>query len=73
MTGISIKADLKLDIENAVSALPYKYREYILLYYDMGFSNREIAEILGEKPETVRKSIYRARQKLMEMLEGYEL
>ncbi len=71
--GIGIREDLKMDLENAVASLPAKYRQYILLRYDMGFNVKEISEILGEKPDTVRKALYRARQRLKEMLEGYEL
>lgn len=44
--------------------LPARYREYLLLRYDSGFSNQEIAAMLGLSDAATRKLGERARAKL---------
>jgi RNA polymerase sigma-70 factor (ECF subfamily) len=53
---------------DAVSELPDKYRRVIHLYYQEGYSSREIAEILGQRESTVRSLLRRGRQKLKAVL-----
>ncbi len=53
---------------DAVSDLPDKYRRVIHLYYQEGYSSREIAEILGQRESTVRSLLRRGRQKLKAVL-----
>jgi RNA polymerase sigma-70 factor (ECF subfamily) len=40
----------------------------IHLYYQEGYSSREIAEILGQRESTVRSLLRRGRQKLKAVL-----
>lgn len=57
----------------AVKALPEKYREVIHLFYEEGFSTKEIASVLGRKESTVRSDLLRGRDKLKEILkEAYD-
>lgn len=48
--------------------LPEKYRNIIYLYYYEAFKISEIAEILGEKPNTVGSQLRRARKALGKIL-----
>lgn len=53
-----------------VQRLPAKYREVLVLYYYMGYDTKEIAALLGVRPDTVRVRMSRARMKLRTELEG---
>ena len=57
----------------AVKSLPEKYREVIHLYYQEGYSSKEIASILNRKESSVRTDLKRGREKLKEILkEAYD-
>lgn len=58
------------DLTRALNEVSIRYREYFLMHYDIGFSYKEMAEILGESYETVRKTVYRAKMKIRETLKG---
>lgn len=54
-----------------VTALPRKYKEVVLLYYDQGMTMSEVAESLGIPRRTVSDRLKRAREALrMAMEEG---
>lgn len=53
----------------AVSALPVSYRTIIRLFYWQRLSVREIADLLGMEPNTVKSYLHRARLKLRRHLE----
>ena len=58
---------------DAVSSLPVKYREVIHLFYQEGYSTKEISTITGRKEATVRSDLHRAREELKEILrESYD-
>lgn len=57
-------------IRAALTNLPAKLRNPILLCSIEGLSQDQAAEILGISRKAVETRIYRARQKLSEMLEG---
>ena len=59
----------RADLAAAMASLPTRYREVLLLRYDSGFSNREIAGLLSMSEENVRKTIQRAKDKLGRTLE----
>lgn len=52
----------------AVRQLPDNYREVIHLFYQEGYSTREISAILRRKESTVRSDLKRGRDKLREIL-----
>ena len=56
-------------VAEAIALLPTRSRELLLLKYDGGWSNREIAEMLNMSEENVKKSLQRAKAKLAEALE----
>lgn len=56
------------DLFDAVTALPYKYRIVVHLYYYEEYSVKEIAEILHIKKTTVQTQLMRARKRLKEKL-----
>lgn len=53
---------------NAVKKLPDKYREAIHLYYEEGYSTREISRILNRRESTIRSDLKRGRERLKEVL-----
>lgn len=62
----------KTDLALAIATLPARYREVLLLRYDSGFSEAEVAVMLSMSQENVHKTIQRAKKKLAEILERQE-
>lgn len=62
----------KTDLALAIATLPTRYREVLLLRYDSGFSDAEVAVILSMSQENVHKTVQRAKKKLAEILERQE-
>ncbi len=70
-------AGLPVDMESArlgplaaaIGRLSARYRQYILLKYDCGYSNQEIADMLGLSYEGVHSLDRRAKKKLKALLE----
>ncbi|HET8898447.1 MAG TPA: sigma-70 family RNA polymerase sigma factor [Rhodanobacteraceae bacterium] len=58
------------ELREAMSKLPHKYREPLLLQVLGGMSCEEIAAELGQQPGAVMTQLFRARQKLKSMLQG---
>ena len=63
------KEDLKY-VWEAVKKLPVKNREVIHLFYQEGYSTKEIADILKRREATVRSDLKRGREKLKKILKG---
>ena len=53
---------------NAVKELPVNYREMIHLFYQEGYSTKEIAAILKRKESSVRSDLHRGRERLKSIL-----
>ncbi len=58
-------------LDKALYLLPDKYREALVLKEFLGFSYHEIAELLNSTLPAVRINIFRAKQKLREILAPY--
>lgn len=56
----------------AIAAMPPRYREVLLLKYYNGYTDNEVAALLGTTPGNVRQLLSRARKKLAEELAGRE-
>lgn len=63
----------KTVLSTAMASLPRKYRELILLRYDNGFTEAEVAQIMSMSQENVHKTIQRAKKKLAKVLEEQEV
>ena len=62
-------ASVHTDLARALAMLPTRYRELLLLKYDSGYSEREIALMCSMTPANVKKTIHRAKKKLESLLE----
>lgn len=58
-----------IDLERAIAALPDGQRQMLLLHSVEGYRCREIAERLGVAVGTVQSQLFRAREKLKEVLD----
>ena len=70
------QADTRMEedgLKEAIDALPEKLRTPLLLHYMEGFSEKEIAGILGVPATTVKSRLYRARRMLEQELEDAEV
>lgn len=60
------------EVVEAILSLPANQRAAIHLHYYEGYSTGEIAQILGQRPGTVRSHLSRAREGLRKYLKGEE-
>ncbi len=61
-------ADVRRDLQRAMGELPAREQQAVWLAYVEGSSHREIAAILGMKEVSIRPMLFRARQRLLEIL-----
>ena len=61
--------EARMDLDRAIRQLPPKAREVFVLHDIEGYRHREIAELTGSAPGTLRAQLHRARKLLMEALE----
>lgn len=66
---VVLKSEARELSEN-VLRLPVKYREVLILHYYEGLKIREISDLTGEKPDTVKSRLKRAKEKLRLMYGG---
>lgn len=62
----------KLEVLEAVRALPKAYREVVYLHFYEGYTAPEIARILRKNPNTIYTHLFRAKAMLKEALGGDE-
>lgn len=60
-------------LEEAVLALPVKFKEVITYYYYEGFSVKEIGQILGVNENTIKSRMKKAKELLKEALVADEM
>ena len=58
------------ELVEAILALPANQRAAVHLFYYEGYSTGEIANLLGQRPGTVRSHLSRAREALRQNLKG---
>ncbi|MEY3775070.1 MAG: polymerase sigma factor SigE [Verrucomicrobiota bacterium] len=68
--GPAEPADAVLRLRQAICRLPADKRELLHLFYDLGRSVAEVAEILGLAPGTVKSRLFSVREILKQQLEG---
>lgn len=61
-------AGLRLDLEQAIAALPDRAREVFVLFDVEGYSHEEIADLTGIAVGTSKAQLFRARRLLREQL-----
>ena len=65
------RADMRMDIAAVIGRLPEEHRTVIVLREMQGMTYEEIAAALGVPRGTVESRLFRARQKLKEILGDY--
>lgn len=66
--GIVGSHETRMDLDDAIRRLPPKARTVFILHDIEGFRHREIAQLTGSAPGTMRAQLHRARRLLMEAL-----
>lgn len=61
--GVAILEE-KIGLFSAISRLPERQRDVIVLRYAIGYDNREVADLLGLRESTVRSHVSHAKRKL---------
>lgn len=59
-------------VSKAIDKLPLRLREALVLVAVEGRSQREVAELLGVTDKTIETRVYRARQRLREIMKRFE-
>lgn len=72
LPGKRVHTDERLDIRRAIEALDEKTRVVTVLYYFEDMPVEEIAKAVGTLPGTVKSRLFRARERLRDVLEGYD-
>ena len=62
----------RVEVWEAVASLPEKLRIPVHLYYGEDYSTEEIAAMTGVPAATVRTRLHRAREKLRNLLGGFD-
>lgn len=70
--GITVEPICDSPLANAITKLPARYRNVILLKYDNGFSTKEISQMFNMQPEATQRLIHRAKARLKIILEEEE-
>jgi RNA polymerase sigma-70 factor (ECF subfamily) len=65
-----VRADKRMDLENAISRLPERARTVLVLYDIEGYSHAEIAEATGMAVGSSKAQLHRARKLIRENLES---
>ena len=65
------RAEQQTEIERVLAQLPPRYRMYLILRERESFSYQEIASITGDSLDTVKVTLYRARERARQV--GLEL
>ncbi|MDI7277074.1 MAG: sigma-70 family RNA polymerase sigma factor [Anaerolineae bacterium] len=66
-------AELLQDLGQAMARLPLEQRAVLLLRYCEGLAEREVAEIMGCPPGTVKSRLHHALRRLREQLQAAEM
>jgi RNA polymerase sigma-70 factor (ECF subfamily) len=64
------RSEMKADLAAALAQLPSEMSELLLLHYREGLTYREIGSIVGAKSATVKVRVFRAREKLRDLIES---
>ena len=64
VSGQEEESNMKLDVLDAVSRLPFKFRVIVYLHYYEGFSVQEISDTFHKNKNTVLSHLHRARKLL---------
>lgn len=67
-----ISRERALELRNAISKLPEKYRAPIILFHQKGASYKEMCDALKEPMSVIKNRLYRARVMLRENLAATE-
>ncbi|HFB54724.1 MAG TPA: RNA polymerase subunit sigma-70, partial [Hellea balneolensis] len=63
---------IKMDVEQAMNALPHDQRAALMLSFSYGLSHMEIAKTLNQPLGTVKSHISRGKLRLRASLRAYE-
>ena len=69
LESIYIKNERKMMVHKAMSRLKPEYRQVLWLCFFEGFSNEEIAQIMGKTKRQVENLVYRSKQSLKILLD----
>ena len=68
-TAITMEFDTENRLALAMGRLPERYRQVLLLKFDIGYSTKELSKLLGMSEDSVQKLIWRAKDRLKVLLE----
>lgn len=69
MWGIEVIEDSNIDLAALMGRLPARYREALLLRFDIGFTTKEVAKLMKITPANAEKLLWRAKRELQKLIE----
>ena len=69
MWGIEVIEDSNIDLAALMGRLPARYREALLLRFDIGFTTKEVAKLMKITPVNAEKLLWRAKRELQKLIE----
>ena len=73
MWGISVMEENgNIDLATLMGRLPARYREALILRYDIGFTTKEVAKLMNITPVNAEKLLWRAKRELQKLIDEEE-
>ncbi|GIP25411.1 DNA-directed RNA polymerase sigma-70 factor [Paenibacillus sp. J23TS9] len=65
-----LRQEKSLEIRALLNLIPHKYKQLLILKYEMGLSYEEIGILMNVKSERIKTELYRARKTFKKIYEG---
>ncbi len=69
--GLFVQQETRQEIQQAVELLPSDFKKVVNLYYEKEMSVSDISRTIGISRENVKIKLYRAQNRLKEIIESY--
>ncbi|MGG0173070.1 RNA polymerase sigma factor [Paenibacillus dokdonensis] len=65
-----LRQEKSLEVRALLNQIPHKYKQLLILKYEMGLSYEEIGSLMNVKSERIKTELYRARNVFKKLYEG---
>ncbi|WP_168928946.1 RNA polymerase sigma factor [Paenibacillus dokdonensis] len=65
-----LRQEKSLEVRALLNQIPHKYKQLLILKYEMGLSYEEIGSLMNLKAERIKTELYRARKTFKKIYEG---
>ncbi|MGN7357506.1 RNA polymerase sigma factor [Paenibacillus sp. SAF-054] len=65
-----LRQEKSLEVRALLNHIPHKYKQLLIMKYEMGLSYEEIGSLMNVKAERIKTELYRARKTFKKIYEG---